>query len=616
MEKEDQRNFLIAMVLMIGFVWAYQTFIMKPAQEKYEAQQAVIAAETANDAAGENGNIDISKVPAVAEIKDVKEALTLSPRVKFDAESVDGSIRLKGARIDDLSLKRHFLTVEREKEVRVFRPEETEYGYYASYYWFDADNKPIVGPNTEWTQVGSGTLTETSPIILRAVSGGVTIDRQVSVDSNYMFAFTDTVANTSGVPISVRPYGTIVRKGPYEEFLEATDPGSAKASAMVFMGVIGAAGNELRLRKYKPLFNGKKIKGENDKGEFLSAKGGWWGMTDKYWMGALVPQQDTPFISSVNKAALARESGLEIRTISDDATVIAPGANITVRNHIFAGAKRLNVLRDYEKDLGVPQFVDAIDWGWAFFLTKPFFYALLWLKNIVGGFGLAILAFTVLIKIPLLPLYNASYKSMAKMKKLQEPMKEINERFKGDPQRKQQEIMKLYKQEGANPVGGCLPILLTIPIFYALYKTLFVTLEMRHESFLYLTDLSAPDPSAIGNLFGLIPWMSGMDIKAIPIIGIIIGIGILPILYGVTMAAMQSLNPPPADPTQAKVIKFLPLIFMFVFGGFASGLVLYWVWNNILSFVQQYIIMRRNGVDTEIGKTISKLLGRPVKDEA
>jgi YidC/Oxa1 family membrane protein insertase len=195
------------------------------------------------------------------------------------------------------------------------------------------------------------------------------------------------------------------------------------------------------------------------------------------------------------------------------------------------------------------------------------------------------------------------------MKKLQEPMKELNERFAADPQRKQQEIMKLYKQEGANPIGGCVPILFTIPIFYALYKTLYVTLEMRHTPFLFLKDLSAPDPTAIGNLFGLLPWAAS-DIKAIPVIGMIIGIGILPLLYGVTMAALQSLSPAPTDATQKMVIRAMPIVFMFVFGGFAAGLVMYWVWSNILSFAQQYFIMRRNGVDTELGKTISRLLGR------
>ncbi|MEO0720890.1 MAG: membrane protein insertase YidC, partial [Pseudomonadota bacterium] len=254
-----------------------------------------------------------------------------------------------------------------------------------------------------------------------------------------------------------------------------------------------------------------------------------------------------------------------------------------------------------------------VDWGFLYFLTKPFFEILLWLESKLGSFGWAILAFTVLVKLPLIPLYNTSFKAMAKMKKLTEPMKEIRERFAADPKRQQQEIMALYQKEKANPLAGCLPILATIPIFYALYKTLFVTLEMRHEPFGYISDLAAPDPTAIGNLFGLLPW-AATDVKSIPILGLIIGIGILPLLYGISMAILQSLNPPPPDPTQRMVIMLLPIIFTFVFAGFAAGLVLYWVWNNVLTLIQQYYIMRRNGAETEIGKFIAKRLGRKTEE--
>jgi YidC/Oxa1 family membrane protein insertase len=370
---------------------------------------------------------------------------------------------------------------------------------------------------------------------------------------------------------------------------------------------MGVVDSELRLQKYKPLLQSKKISGEAQDGTFFSDEGGWWGLTDMYWMGALVPEQTRAFTASVNRASLARNGPLEVRT-EGAAVEIAPGASITAENRFFAGAKEFEVLQGYEKS-GLPRFVDAIDWGWAYFLTKPFFYVLHWLNGYLGSFGWSILAFTVLVKLPLVPLYNASFKSMAKLKKLQEPMKQLNERFAADPQRKQQELMKLYKEEGANPIGGCLPILATIPIFYALYKVLYISLEMRHAPFAYVKDLSAPDPTAIGNLFGLIPFWSGADVKSIPIIGIIIGIGILPILYGATMAALQSLSPPPPDKMQARIIMAMPIVFMFVFGGFAAGLVMYWVWSNVLTFIQQYIIMRMNGVETELGKFVATRLG-------
>ncbi|KCZ45507.1 membrane protein insertase YidC [Hyphomonas pacifica] len=599
MEKEDQRNFLIAMVAMIVFVFAYQTFIMKPAQKKFEAQQAVEQAEQQTATTAD------SSVPAVSQIKPVEEAIQEDARVAFNGDSVDGTIRLSGSRIDDLSLKKHFLTVEKLKEVRLFRPENSEYGYFATWYWADG-SKLVAGRNSPWKQVGEGALTTSTPITLRLETDGLTIDREISVDDDYMFTFTDTVTNTSGAPRELRPVGSIERHGDWKGFLDVTDPGAGSQSGIAHVGLMGVVNNELRMKKYKPLFQLKDIKGETKEGTFPSDQGGWWGLSDKYWLGALVPEQDRFFAGMVDKRKLARGAGLEVRAETAP-VILAAGASETVSNSIYAGAKRFEVLQHYQNDLGIPRMVDAIDWGWAFFLTKPFFYALEWLSGVVGSFGWAILAFTVLVKLPLVPLYNQSYKSMAKMKKLQEPMKDIRERFKADPQRQQQEIMKLYKQEGANPIGGCLPILFTIPIFYALYKTLYVTIEMRHTPFLFLKDLSAPDPTAIGNLFGLIPWWSAADLKSIPFIGIVIGIGILPILYGVTMAAIQTLSPPPPDPTQRRIIQAMPLVFMFVFGGFAAGLVMYWVWSNLLSFAQQYFIMRRNGVETEIGKFIKGL---------
>ena len=602
MEKEDQRNFLIAIALLLAFVFAYQFFVMEPAQKRFEEQQAAAAAE-------QQANPDIvSENPDVTVIKPVAEALTESARVTIDAESVDGSIRLAGSRLDDLSLKKHYLTVDREQEVRLLRPENAEFGFYSTWYWAEGSTL-VAGRNSPWTQIGGDTLTTATPITLRLATDGLTIDRTISVDENYMFTFSDTVTNTSGAARDVRAIGSVERHGAWKEFLRATDPESADDGALAHMGLMGVTNGELRLQKYKPLFNLKKAKGESDEGTFPSTEGGWWGLTDKYWMAALMPQQDGFFSAMVDKRKLTRGGPLEIRAETAVIT-LQPGESQTVENRIFTGAKRYEVLQSYQESLSIPRMIDAIDWGWAFFLTKPFFMALNWLSGIVGSFGWAILAFTVLIKLPLVPLYNASYKSMAKLKKLQEPMKEIRERFEADPQRQQQEIMKLYKQEGANPLGGCLPILFTIPIFYALYKTLFVTLEMRHEAFGFIKDLSAPDPTAIGNLFGLIPFYSGADVKAIPIIGIIIGIGILPILYGVTMAGIQTLSPPPPDPTQRKIMMFLPLVFMFVFGGFAAGLVMYWVWSNLLSFAQQYFIMRRNGVDTEIGKAISAFVSK------
>lgn len=601
MEKEEQRNFLLAMAAMILFVFLYQTFVMEPAQKRYQAQQAAVAASE------QTATIDTAGKPAGP--KPLPEALAASTRVKIDAPAVDGSLRLTGARLDDLSLRNYYVTVEKTEEIRLLRPEEGEFGYFTTYYWADG-NTLVAGRNSPWVQVGGGDLSAANPVTLRLEAEGVTIERQVSVDDNFLFTFTDTVTNTSGEAKSLRPIGSVERHGQYKAFLDATEPGvSTQTNGLAHMGLMGVTDGTLRLQKYKPMTESKKAKGESKEGNFPSAKGGWWGLSDKYWMAALVPKQDAAFTALVNRVSLARGGPLEVRT-EGTAIDLAPGASTTVENRIFAGAKKFDILETYEKQAGIPQIVDAIDWGWAYFLTKPFFYILHWLHGHLGAFGWAILAFTVLVKLPLVPLYNASFKSMAKLKKLQEPMKEINERFAADPQRKQQEMLKLYKETGANPIGGCLPILVTIPIFYALYKTLYVTLDMRHEPFWFMKDLSAPDPTAIGNLFGLLSFWDAADIKAIPVLGIIIGIGILPLLYGGTMAVLQSLSPPPPDKMQARIIMALPIVFMFVFGGFAAGLVMYWVWSNVLTFIQQYTIMRLNGAETEVGKFISGLLGR------
>ncbi|MCI4644504.1 MAG: membrane protein insertase YidC [Hyphomonadaceae bacterium] len=604
-DPDQTRNLIIAMVLMLGCLFAYQTFYVGPQREAQRAAQEA-AAEREAQLEAEREALGI-EAPVIAPT--VEAALETDIRVPFDGPSLDGSINLTGARIDDLNLKRHFLTVDREEELRLMRPANSESGYFATYGWQtpgSATEAPqnVIGLNSNWELVSGTTLTPDSPITLQRVNGPLRFERTIAVDDDYMFTYTDTITNTLDQPFPLRPFGVIQRYGDYKAFLDATDPGSAGASAIVHQGLIGVLDNDLKLRSYKNLSKGKGIKGDTN-----ADAEGWIGFTDKYWMAALVPQQGASFSASFDLSQQATGEPLyQVKTEGSTVTVPA-GGSITVEHRIFAGAKELAVLRGYEEDLSLARFDDAIDWGFLYFLTKPFFNILVWLESMLGSFGWAILAFTVLVKTPLIPLYNQSYKAMAKMKKLSEPMKEIQEKYKDNPQERQKQIMALYQREKANPLAGCLPILATIPIFYALYKTLFVTLEMRHESFGYIRDLSAPDPLAIGNLFGLLPWAAS-DIKAIPIIGIVLGIGLLPILYGLTMAALQSLNPPPTDPMQKTVMRFLPIILTFVFGGFAVGLVLYWVWNNMLSLLQQYFIMRRNGVETELDKLIARLRGR------
>ncbi len=607
MHQEDQRNFIIAMVLMVLFIVAYQALFADPAARRADAAREAAAASEAEAPA--NAAVDTPSTPAERPIStDPAPSASASVRIPFDGPGVDGSIRLTGAVIDDLNLKRHFTTAKREEELRLLRPEAETHGYYASFFWRDAQGGGLATPVTEWDIVSGDRLTPNSPIVLRTSASGLTIDRTIRLDEDYLFTIEDTVRNTGSVERSVHSLGLVQRHGEYKGFLAATDPEASRGNTFGFKGLIGVLNNNLKQRNYSNLNKGRGIPGSEV--QRTSDEGGWVAFTDKYWMTALIPQQDTLFTAAFRRRQAGGAPLFELTTRGAD-IVLRPGESVTTTNYVFAGAKRLEVLNGYKDSLAVPRFDDAVDWGFLYFLTKPFFYALLWLKSVTGGFGLAILAFTVAVKAVLFPLHNQAYKGMAKMKKLQEPMKEINERFASDPQRKQQEIMKLFQENKANPLAGCLPMLPMMPIFFALYQTLAVTLEMRHTPFLFVSDLSAPDPTAIGNLFGLLSSLySAEAVKSIPLLGIVIGIGILPISYGLTMWALQSLSPPPADEMQRRIIMLLPLIFTFVFAGFAAGLVIYWLWSNILSLIQQYIIMRQNGVETQFDKLIARLRGR------
>ena len=620
MDPQDQRNFIIAMALMIVFVFGYQAFVLDPAAERANAAREAAAAEAAEagptdrvDATTPGADsVDVAGTAAPAVPESIEDALTSADRIAFDMNRVDGSILLKTSEIDDLNLKDHYKTVAREEELRLLRPRTTlegkTSGYSATWNWSvlnegNAEYYNVLRDQDAWAastdEIGAG-----ETVTLNFERGGIALQRVISIDENYLFSFQDTITNNSARAFTLSPNGHVRRYGAWKDFLEETDPGSSRKMGLAHQGLIGVFDNRLTMRNYKNLSKNKGIKDADGVGFRSAEEGGWIGLTDMYWMAALIPEQGRSFRAKVEQ----KENLLELVVDAQDVQV-APGETVTITNQIFAGAKEYNVVREY-KDGGVPRFDDSIDWGnILYYITRPFFALLNWLKTQIGSFGWAILALTMIVRAPLIPLYNQSYKSMAKMKKLAEPMKEIQERFKADPQRRQQEVMKLYQREKANPLAGCIPILFTIPVFFALYKTLYVTIEMRHTAFWFIGDLSAPDPTAIGNLFGLLPWAAA-DVKAIPLLGFVIGIGILPILYGVTMAAIQALSPPPPDPTQRTIMMALPFVFMFVFGGFAAGLVLYWVWSNFLSLFQQYFIMRRNGVETQFDKLIKRLIGR------
>ncbi|MEM7007321.1 MAG: membrane protein insertase YidC, partial [Pseudomonadota bacterium] len=459
MEQQDQRNFIIFMIVAVTVLLGYQALVLEPEAKRRQAIQE--QARVDREAQAEIAPLAVE--PAAT----VEEALERDQRVVFDSPKLDGSIRLQGALIDDLNLKEHFETVNRENEVRLFRPEAVDHGYYASWFWIGEQNRPVANLGVTWELVGGGTLTPATPVTLRYEGGGIRIDRQISIDENYLFTFSDTLTNLGSEPRYLRPYGAILRHGEWKDFIDAVTPKASQDRGLVHLGEVGIMDGKLVKRGYAKLEDGNGI-------TETSNEGGWIGLTDKYWLSALVPDQSQEFQTSFERRSRVDDAVMEVRTIGTE-LVLPAGASVTSVNQLFAGAKTIDVVRAYETDLGLPRFVDAIDWGMFYFLTKPFFFALLWLREAIGSFGLAILAFTVLVKLVLFPLYNRSYAAMAKMKKLQEPMKEIQERFAADPQRKQQEIMKLYRDEKANPVAGCLPILMTMPIFFALYKLLFVT---------------------------------------------------------------------------------------------------------------------------------------------
>lgn len=599
-DETNLRNLIIAMVAIIGIMTVWQLIVWGPeqkaAQEAFERNQAAkaateIAATPANDVATGGEGAD-----AAAPTQPVRQDV----RVGFDAPEVDGSILLRGARIDNLKLKEYFETLEdkeqrnTEGEVAVFEPQGSGDGYFGFVGWTRPEGGLIADANSNWEQVNSGQLTPDNPLSLRLVENGFEIARTISVDEHFMFTFEDRLINRTDREQGVQQYGRLRQFG---------IPDDLANFYILHEGLVAAAGRSLTLEKYKQLEKGASV-------SKVGSEGGWIGLTGKYWLGAVIPDPAKPF--TLEYETLQLNSGQVFQaTAEGPVTMVAPGGEVTSVTRVYGGAKVADILRGYQKDLGIPRFVDAIDWGSMFFwLTKPFFAVLTFINDYVGNFGVSILLLTVLVKLVFFPIQNKAYQSMAKMREIAEPMKKIREEVE-DKQEQQRQIMALYSEKKVNPVAGCLPILIQIPVFYGLYKTLFVTIEMRHEPFFgWIKDLSAPDPSAIGNLFGLLP-ISVETLEAVPLLGpFLLTLGVLPIMYGLTMWALQSLNPPPPDETQRMIFAFLPIVFTFVFAGFMAGLVIYWVWSNILSILQQYTIMRQNGVKTELDKFIERKFGK------
>ena len=575
---DQNKNLLLATVLsfLVILVW----FVVFPPEEAVvdpNAPAAVAQTETAPAAPATT-----TAAPATTEAEPLPEA----PRLTVDTPALTGSISLLGGRIDDLSLKGYKETLDANSPiVRLLSPVGEEHPYYAVFGWgpgtgLTADDVP--GARTEWRVTGGGTLAPDAPVTLQwQNTKGMTFTREISVDDKFMFTVKDSVQNAGSAAVSLFPYGIVARHG---------QPAGLQNFFVLHEGLVSRTDGTLTEQKYDDLMELPVIEREGAQAEVVDATtDGWIGFTDKYWMTTLIPEQGQPFTAVAKYVPGADIYQTETRKPVQE---LAAGATVTSTVRLFAGAKEWATIRAYERDEGIAGFIDSIDWGWFFFLTKPIFAVLHWLNAMIGNMGLAIIGLTFFLKFLVLPLAYKSYVSMAKMKELQPELEALKERAGEDKQKLQKEMMQLYKDKKVNPAAGCLPILIQIPIFFALYKVIFVTIELRHAPFFgWLKDLSAPDPSSLYNLFGLLPW----DAPAHGSFLALIFIGVTPILLGITMWLQQKLNPQPTDPVQQQVFAWMPWIFMFMLGGFASGLVVYWITNNLITFSQQYLIMRSHG---------------------
>ena len=591
---DQNKNLLLATGLSFAVMLAW--FAIAPPQTAPPPAEAVTTAEPVTAITGStdvNTNMGSGNALAVAN----------ADRIIIDTPRLEGSLSLLAGRIDDLRLKDYTNTIDEGSPiVTLLSPEGSDNAYYGINGWAAAsgvDPKEVPGPTTLWSS-RSTTLTASSPVTLTWDNGkGLSFKRVISIDENFMFNIEQSVSNSSATPVALAPYGRISRHG---------EPPNLKGFFILHEGMVRMSDGELNEINYDKMPEFDINPKERAPAEVVQvAEGGWIGFTDHYWMTTIVPQGAFKSVAKydINNDIYLTEAVQPTQTI-------APGTTISVTSQFFAGPKEWEVIREYQNENGVDRFVDSIDWGWFYFLTKPIFWLLHTLNGYIGNMGWSIICLTLIIKALLLPLAYKSYVSMARMKELQPEMEKLKESAGDDKQKMQKGMMELYKKNKVNPAAGCLPILPQIPIFFSLYKVIFVTLELRHANwFGPFNDLSAPDPTSIMNFFGLLPWGT-------PDVGSIFAlvlIGILPLLLGISMFMQQQLNPAPTDATQKMIFAWMPWVFMFMLGSFASGLVVYWIANNTITFIQQYSIMRTQGIKPDVFGNLTSIFKKSKKGD-
>ena len=576
LKDDNQKNLILAIVISVAIVLGWQVFFEGPRVERERAARPQTVEQPQAAAPGQApaaipGTAASGAAPVAAAVPDRDAALAQAPRLRIDSASLKGSIRLAGAQIDDLKLTRYRETADPGSAlITVLSPQHGPDPYFVDFGWVSA-GAAVALPDSQaaWT-ADRDRLSPDSPVTLSWSNGaGLRFERRIALDGDFMFEITDRVINEGKDTVQLQPYGRIQRVGTPKTL----------GFYILHEGPIGVFNGVLN----EPSYDDVKKKREIRNG----STGGWLGITDKYWLVALVPDQKVEKQARFVHTAQQGRDAYQADYLTGALTV-APGGSVATTNRLFAGAKEVRLLDAYEEKLGIARFDRAVDFGWFYWLTKPIFYVLDFFYRLLGNFGLAILLLTLCVKAVFFPLANKSYRAMSKMKLLQPEIEKLKQIHGGDQQKMSQAMMELYRKSGANPLAGCLPVIIQIPVFFSLYKVLFVTIEMRHAPFYgWIKDLSASDPTSVFNLFGLLPWGA-------PEVYLLGGtMGAWPLIMGLTMFLQQKLNPAPPDPIQAKIFMFMPVLFTFMLAAFPAGLVIYWAWNNILSVAQQWVIMRQ-----------------------